>query len=196
MTTADKSRMDAERRRSTLSDTVESKSSIRDYRRKQAASTSSPDVPVLRRAAMDYLARREHSAFELRQKLSCKYPEADPQEMDTVLERLREGKLQSDTRFTTAFIRYRKSRGFGYLHLKADLGSRGIAASLIDEYLWGDDDNWLAIAEALVGKKLGDNEKIGFGSKQHKKILRFLESRGFSAMETRQVLRKKLLHSC
>jgi regulatory protein len=195
MTTADKSRMDAERRRSTLSDTFESKSSIRDYRRKQVASTSSPDVPVLRRAAMDYLARREHSAFELRQKLSCKYPEADPQEMDTVLERLREGKLQSDTRFTTAFIRYRKSRGFGYLHLKADLGSRGIAASLIDEYLWGDDD-WLAIAEALVGKKLGDNEKIGFGSKQHRKILRFLESRGFSATETRQVLRKKLLHSC
>jgi len=108
---------------------------------------------------------------------------------------LREDKLQSDTRFTIAFIRYRKSRGFGYLHLKADLGSRGIAASLIDEYLWGDDD-WLAIAEALVGKKLGDNEKIGFGSKQHRKILRFLESRGFSAMETRQVLRKKLLHSC
>ena len=145
---------------------------------------------------MDYLARREHSAFELRRKLSRKYPEAEPQVMDAVLDKLREDKLQSDTRFTTAFIRYRKSRGFGYRHLKADLGSRGIAVSLVDKYLWDDDDDWLLIAEALVDKKLRDNEKIGFGSKQHRKLLRFLESRGFSAAETRQVLRKKLLHSC
>ena len=145
---------------------------------------------------MDYLARREHSAFELRRKLARKYPEADPQEMDAVLEKLRADKLQSDTRFTAAFIRYRKSRGFGYIHLKADLGSRGIAASLIDEYLWDDDDDWPAIAEALVEKKLRDNEKIGFGSKQHRKLLRFLEARGFSAMETRQVLKNRLLHSC
>ena len=145
---------------------------------------------------MDYLARREHSAFELRHKLSRNYPEAAPRVMDAVLDKLREDKLQSDTRFTTTFIRYRKSRGFGYLHLKADLGSRGVAAFLIDEYLWDDDDDWLAIAAALVGKKLRDNEKIGFGSKQHRKILRFLESRGFSALETRQVLKNRLLHSC
>ena len=145
---------------------------------------------------MDYLARREHSAFELRRKLSRKYPEADPQVMDAVLDKLRADKLQSDTRFTTAFIRYRKSRGFGYHHLKADLDSRGIAASLIDEYLWDDDGDWLAIAGVLVGKKLRGNEKIGFGSQQHRKIRRFLESRGFSAEETRQVLRGKLLHSC
>ena len=173
-------------------------SNIADIRNKEEkiASTSTTDVPVLRRAAMDYLARREHSAFELRRKLSRKYPEANPQEMDAVLEKLRADKLQSDTRFTTAFIRYRKSRGFGYLHLKADLGSRGVVTSLIDEYLWDDDDDWLAIAEALVEKKLRDNEKIGFGSKQHRKLLRFLESRGFSAAETRQVLRRKLHHSC
>ena len=145
---------------------------------------------------MDYLARREHSVFELRRKLSRKYPEADPQVMDAVLDKLRADKLQSDTRFTTAYIRYRKSRGFGYHHLKADLDSRGIAASLIDEYLWDDDDDWPAIAEALVEKKLRDNEKIGFGSKQHRKLLRFLEARGFSAMETRQVLKNRLLHSC
>ena len=33
------------------------------------------DVPVLRRAAMDFLARREHSLHELKTKLIRKFPE-------------------------------------------------------------------------------------------------------------------------
>ena len=178
--------MDLIRRWNFYSDAADSKSKVMDCHREQATSTSSTDVPVLRRAAMDYLARREHSAFELRQKLTRKYPQANALVMDAVLDKLRQEKLQSDTRFTTAFIRYRKSKGFGYQHLKADLGTRGVASSIIDTYLYDDDGDWLVIAEALVEKKLKHNEKIGFGSKQHRKLLRFLESRGFSAAETRQ----------
>ncbi|MCH8264842.1 MAG: hypothetical protein IIC10_05535, partial [Proteobacteria bacterium] len=75
----------------------DARSGIRDFRQEQVTTLPSTDVPVLRRAAMDYLARREHSAFELRRKLSRKYPEADPQEMDAVLEKLRADKLQSET---------------------------------------------------------------------------------------------------
>ena len=36
------------------------------------------DVPVLRRAAMDCLARREHSLHELKTKLTRKFPDLSP----------------------------------------------------------------------------------------------------------------------
>lgn len=140
---------------------------------------------------MDYLARREHSAFELKQKLSRKYPDAEAELLNAVLAKLRQEELQSDARFAEAFIRYRKSRGFGYLHLKADLDSRGVAGAVIDEYLYEDDSDWLQIADSLVTKKLADAGKIEFGSKQHRKILRFLQARGFSVTQSRQVLREK-----
>jgi len=143
---------------------------------------------------MDYLARREHSAFELKQKLTRKYPDAEIELVDAVLGKLQQQKLQSDARFTEAYIRYRKSRGFGYLHLKADLDRRGVAVAVIDEYLYEDDTDWLQIIDSLVTKKMPNEVKIEFASKQHKKILRFLQARGFSALEASRVLSEKLLN--
>jgi SOS response regulatory protein OraA/RecX len=70
------------------------------------------DVPVLRRAAMDCLARREHSFYELQQKLTKKFPDTDPELLHTIADKLRVEGLQSDARFAESYVRYRKSRGF------------------------------------------------------------------------------------
>ena len=48
----------------------------------------------LRHVAMDFLARREHSAFELRQKLEARAAEED--DVDAVIRQLQEQRLQSD----------------------------------------------------------------------------------------------------
>ena len=70
-----------------------------------------PSVSVLRRAAMDYLARREHSIYELKQKLFIKYPDSTLEDLENALDELRSENLQSDHRFAECYVRYRKSKG-------------------------------------------------------------------------------------
>jgi len=94
------------------------------------------DVPVLRRAAMDCLARREHSYYELTQKLLLKFPDASGELIDEVLSQLRDEGLQSDERFTEAYVRHRKSKSVGYLHIKADLVQRKVPLPIINTLLY------------------------------------------------------------
>ncbi len=152
--------------------------------------TSGNDVPVLRRAAMDYLARREHSLYELTQKLCKKFPQVDKNLLQEVLETLRSDGMQSDHRFTESYVRSRKSKGFAYQHIKAELSSRRVKSSLIAQYLFIDDEAWQAIADYLVEKKLRTQEPLEHGSKQHKRLSRFLKSRGFAEAEIRRTLGK------
>ena len=140
---------------------------------------------------MDFLARREHSFYELSQKLCRKFPDAELGKIEAVLCRLREQRLQSDERFTEAYVRYRKTRGFAYLHIKADLVQRKVSLPVINAYLYEDDAEWTLIALSLVHKRTSDDETIEFGSKQHRKLHRFLESRGFTPTDTRKVLQLK-----
>ncbi|MSR12307.1 MAG: regulatory protein RecX [Gammaproteobacteria bacterium] len=150
------------------------------------------DVPVLRRAAVDCLARREHSYYELTQKLLSKFPDAEPALVDVALSRLRAEQLQSDERFAEAYVRYRKSRGFAYLYIKSDLVQRKVPLPIINAYLYEDDAEWSLIAQTLVERKTTQGVKLEFGSKLHRRLARFLESRGFSQLETRRVLAQKL----
>lgn len=149
---------------------------------------SSNDVPVLRRAAMDFLARREHSIFELRAKLTPKFPEVEAELLERVLLQLQDDNLQSDQRFAECYVRYRKSRGFGSEHIRADLYTRKVAPSIIEEYIHEADADWLEIARRLVTKKLGMAETVEFGSKLHRKTVRFLASRGFTPTVSRRAL--------
>tara|TARA_B110000858_G_scaffold112419_2_gene128588 strand:+ start:5709 stop:6272 length:564 start_codon:yes stop_codon:yes gene_type:complete len=160
---------------------------------KVSEKTACNDVPVLRRAAMDYLARREHSLFELEQKLNKKFPEAEAKLLLEVLEALKSENLQSDERFTESYIRYRKSRGFAYLHIKADLAGRRVSDSLIAKHLLIDDEDWQLKAEQLVAKKLHHQAPLSFGSKLHRKLARFLKSRGFVATDIHKALEKHLV---
>jgi len=159
---------------------------------KMFETASCNDVPVLRRAAMDYLARREHSLFELLQKLSKKFPETDRELLLEVLETLKSEDLQSDERFTESYIRHRKSRRFAYLHIKTALAGRRVSESLIAKHLLADDEHWQLTAEQLVIKKLRHQESPRYGSKLHRKLTRFLESRGFDSTEIRKALEKHL----
>ena len=156
----------------------------------QSASAAKPFLP-LRRSAMDSLARREHSYVELQRKLRLKYPDAPHNEIDFQLGRLRDQGLQSDARFVESYVRYRKSRGFAYLHIRSDLLGRGVSESLIESNLFEDDDDWLPMAEALVQKRLLGQSGLSFGSKPHLRLLRFLESRGFPPLVTRRALDAK-----
>ena len=114
---------------------------------------------------MDYLARREHSSYELTQKLSKKFPDTDQELICEVLAQLQKDNLQSDERFAEAYVRYRKTRGFAYNHIKADLGARRVDESTIDQHLYPDDSDWLTMLKAVLDKKLGVCGFVEFGSK-------------------------------
>ena len=149
-------------------------------------------VPVLRRAAMDFLARREHSYQELTRKLQLKFPDVTPDKIAEVLDALRSEKLQSDDRFAESWVRYRQNRGFGYMHILADLKERGVSSQTINRYLFADDDTWHQSVENLIKKRLNDGETLEFGSKSHQKLTRYLQSRGFAPQEIQRALRIRI----
>ena len=173
---------------------VEKSGKVRSRKISKVSETAScNDVPVLRRAAMDYLARREHSFYELTQKLNKKFPESDSDLLVEVLDTLKADNLQSDERFTESYVRYRKSRSFAYLHIRADLAGRRVSETIIGKYLIKTDEHWQISADQLVAKKLRSQEPLSFGSKVHRKLSRFLVSRGFSPAEIRKAVEKHLV---
>ena len=143
----------------------------------------------LRRAAMDCLARREHSFFELKQKLQNKFPDKHPADVQQELERLRDENLQSDKRFVESYVRYRKSRGFGYLAIRESLRRKFVSDALIEQYLFVDDEEWMIILSAIVERKLSGRNQLQIGCKEHLRMVRFLQGRGFLQSQIQHSLR-------
>ena len=136
---------------------------------------------------MDCLARREHSFFELKQKLQSKFPDKDPAEIKREIERLKDENLQSDKRFVESFVRYRKSKGFGFLAIRESLRSKFVAEGVIEQYLAADDEDWTVILQSVIQRRLS-NSRLTFGSKDHLRLVRFLQGRGFSQTQIQQSL--------
>ena len=114
--------------------------------------------------AMDLLARREHSFFELKSKLLKK----DFKEEQVVYElnQLIDDNLLSDSRFTEAFISSRKDQGKGPLRIESELQARGIDEALISSHLMNVDDNeWSKIAYDALEKKLGKGKQVDYDKK-------------------------------
>jgi len=176
------------------SDKVERSENTRSRKTSKVSETAPcNDASVLRRAAMDYLARREHSFYELTQKLNKKFPESDSSLLLEALDVLKTENLQSDDRFTESYVRYRKSRGFAYLHIRADLAGRRVSEMVVAKYLSKADEHWQISAGQLAAKRLRSQERLSFGSKEHRKLCGFLISRGFSSAEVRKALEKHLV---
>jgi len=145
-------------------------------------------LKTARLAAMDMLARREHSAFELQQKLVAKFPDLDT---DTVIlptiARLQEQKLQSDSRFAQALVRYRSQRGMGPLKIMAELRPRGLSGEVLREALYGDID-WVVLCGEVLEKKFPVNRSASPAEKA--KWQRFLAQRGFDGEQCRIAIRR------
>lgn len=127
-----------------------------------------------RRAAMDLLARREHSRRELLRKLGQRFA---PAVLEQVLEQLAHDGLQSDHRFAESYVRQRSERGYGPLRLVRELRERGVAGRLADDAVAGAGRDWSALARATLRRKYGaappgDRRELG-------RRLRFLYRRGF-----------------
>lgn len=150
-----------------------------------------PGVPAIRLAAMNLLARREHSLHELLGKLRERFPELDPvAELMPVLEHLRDEGLQSDQRCAEAFARYRSSRGHGPLKVRAELQQRRIAPELIAAALEQEGLDWDALCHAVLQRKFAPGR--GAGRQEQARWQRFLLQRGFTQPQVRQAIKEAL----
>ena len=84
----------------------------------------------IRVAAMNFLARREHSVQELRKKLTRRF--AEESMVDEQILRLTSEGLQSNARFAESYARQRISRGYGPVRLREGLRERGVSEADID----------------------------------------------------------------
>lgn len=133
---------------------------------------------------MDYLARREHSRYELQQKLLDKFPDADPSIVSGVLDKLVADRLLSDQRFAESYVRSRVSKGYGPLYIRYQLRQRQLDPALIDAQMTLDNEDWVEILVDVLRRKSGAiSNKQPFperGSKAWQKLQRFSQSRGFT----------------
>jgi len=141
------------------------------------------DVNTLRDKAIRFLAQREHSEYELAQKLarSCD----DQAAIDALLIELKTNGLQSDDRFAENYIHYRQRRGYGPIHIANELRQRGITEDMVSKNMQRCDTDWIACARRAFVKKFsqGIAEEYDIRAKQ----MRFLYQRGFTNEQIQQV---------
>ncbi|MHA7815526.1 MAG: regulatory protein RecX [Pseudohaliea sp.] len=135
---------------------------------------SERDPVAARKAAMDLLARREHSRQELLRKLGRRFA---PQVLEAALAQLARDGLQSDVRFAEAYVRQRSERGYGPLRLVRELRERGVDSVLADRAVAGADCDWSRLARRVAEKKFGPAPPED--RKELARRLRFLHYRGF-----------------
>jgi len=139
----------------------------------------------LRKIAMDFLARREHSEQELRQKLNARNDDAEA--VEAVLHQLRGERLQSDERFTESYVHHRFNAGIGPLKIRYELRQKGIDDLLVDSFLEPLADEWEPMMRQQRVRKFGETLPADYVARM--KQARFLQNRGFSPESVMRLFR-------
>jgi regulatory protein len=139
---------------------------------------------TVRKKAMDLLMRREHAVAELQKKLNNR--DYDAEIVAEVVAQLADEGLVSDARFAEAFVRYRANKGHGPQRIQSELRERGVSEKIQADYLDAGDAQWLERAAQVRCKRFGDASPEDF--KERARQARFLQYRGFTSEQIREVL--------
>lgn len=139
----------------------------------------------IRRKAMDLLALREHSAEELRRKL--KERDFDEDAIAVTLRELQADGLQSDFRFTEAFVRQRFQVGMGPLKIRFELRQKGIDDAITETLLDPLSERWDDSMKKQRARRFG--ETLPEDNAARMKQARFLQNRGFSPESVMRLFR-------
>ena len=134
-------------------------------------------------AALDALARRDHSTEDLRRKLLEKG--YDGLIVSPLLEALSVEKLLDDHRYMENFVAYRAARGQGPLRVRMDLRRHGLQGPSIEDYL-GSYPEWLTQLRKARQKKFGAALPNNYPDRQRQ--AQFLGYRGFTSAQIRTAL--------
>ncbi|MFN3712804.1 MAG: regulatory protein RecX [Alcanivoracaceae bacterium] len=130
----------------------------------------------LRRAALDWLSRREYSRAELTRKLRRKF--GAEVVLDELFQWLEEHRFLDESRYLDIMIRSSIGRGHGLLRLRQDLRQRGLPQPLVDQALASLDADWFELARQVRQRRFGLKPVID--QKEKARQLRYLQYRGFT----------------
>ena len=145
---------------------------------------SGVEPAAIRLAAMNLLARREHSLGELRRKLGRRF--SDTGQVEEQLQRLVQDRLQSDERFAESFLRQRIERGHGPLRIREELRQRSVDDDTIQQAFSQTEVDWQEMAQAVLERKFGRDAAPDFHGRARR--ARFLQYRGFRPEHFRQLI--------
>ena len=131
--------------------------------------------PSLKARAVAVLARREHTALELRRKLR-RFSDSEA-EIDEVIGALRAAGYLSDQRFAQARTQARSGK-YGTSRILAELRSLGVPDDVRDAQAAGLAASELSRAKSVVEKRIGAKDP---STLQFQREMRFLLARGFPA---------------
>jgi len=147
------------------------------------------DMVAIRESCFSYLSRRDHSSFELKQKISKKgYRESD---IEQVIQNLSNGGYLNDESFASKFVEEKTELNqWGPKKIRAHLFKKGINRSIINKVLSNKTDylqqEQICVDLVMKRKRHFLREEDAFKRKQ--KIYRYLAGRGFSG----SVIKKSL----
>lgn len=152
---------------------------------------------LVRRAAFDLLARREHSQQELVTKISRRFsrrPElgVTTELIQSVLMNITEEGLQSDQRYLESFIRSRIQQGYGPLRIAQELKQKKISAEQFESLLDSRSPEWIQRAKGVKERKFSSgkaSDQKSFNNKERAKQMRFLQYRGYSLDQIHSVFK-------
>ncbi|MDY7025552.1 MAG: regulatory protein RecX [Pseudomonadota bacterium] len=140
------------------------------------------ELPVaIEQTALGYLARRDHSVKELKDKLMRKFSKHPVEtllpEIESLIERFEARGYLDDQRFAQLFIESRVSRGYGPIKIRFELKQKGVEKSLVQSSMSELEVDWSIQAKTLRERRFGAS--LPTEMKDKKKQMRFLASRGF-----------------
>jgi regulatory protein len=136
-------------------------------------------------SGLGLLARREHSARELKSKLARR-GHVDGDIKDAV-DQLSDKRYQSDERFGVTIARTRSAQGYGPRRIRAELKSHGLAEIAIRAAIAATDADWPAVAAAQLRRRFGGKPPADTAERARR--AQFLLRRGFDPATVRTVTR-------
>jgi len=156
-------------------------------RRPDAAKAGKPERSAYDKA-LGLLARREHSARELKTKLGVRGHAGE--EAVEAIDRLKDQDYQDDQRFAASLARKRAAQGYGQQRIQAELKSHGLNDAAIRAVLAALDVDWTASAAAQLRRHSG--ARAPADRAERGKRAQFLLRRGFDAATVRAVTRAEM----
>ena len=128
--------------------------------------------------ALKLLARREHSARELKRKLAARG--ISDHDAAAAVEHAMAENWQSDTRYAEMLVRSRVNQGYGPVRNEAELEVAGVPSEQIRAALETAGVDWRGLAREAHAKKFGTPPK---SSAERAKQYRYLQGRGFDGSQ-------------
>ncbi|ENM5785820.1 recombination regulator RecX [Vibrio metoecus] len=142
------------------------------------------DLTACRQSALQLLSRRDHSEYELHQKLTLKGHVHEV--VDEVVEYCLELGYLSDVRYTASQARQMVHKGYGEQRLRQQLKEKRVAEAVIEQVLAEQTIDWFELAKEVAHKKF--KAGISFERSQYAKQVRYLQYRGFNFDQIRYAL--------